>query len=107
MTKKTKKQASESLETPVKLSRFQHPYVVLFISILLPGVGQVINRTPGRGLLMVFFILVLGMITYNTTTPEHSMIGRFAGGLFIYAISIIDAYRWARYRWEFSKKVNP
>lgn len=78
-----------------------HPYWVLLIAILLPGVGQVVNNTPARGMMMVFFILSLGWITWHLTTPEHSFAGRYAGALFIYAISVMDAYRWARYRWEF------
>jgi len=52
---------------------------------------------------MLFFIIMMGMVSFYTTTPEHSVLGRFAGGIFIYAISIMDAYRWARYRWEYFK----
>ena len=26
-------------------------------------------------------------------------VGRYAGGFFIFAISLMDDYRWARYRW--------
>lgn len=74
------------------------PYLVMFVAILLPGMGQVMNRTPGRGLLMLFFMLCLGVVSYQLTTPEHSMLGRFAGGLFIYSISVMDAYKWARVR---------
>jgi hypothetical protein len=74
---------------------------VLLIAILLPGVGQVINNTPARGMMMVFFMLSLGWITWHLTTPEHSFAGRYAGALFIYAIAVMDAYRWGRYRWEF------
>ena len=78
-----------------------HPYLVLLVAILLPGVGQVVNNTPARGLMMVFSILVLGWISYHLTTPEHSLLGRYSGGIFVYAISVLDAYRWARYRSSF------
>lgn len=71
------------------------PLLVLGSAILLPGSGQVINRTPVRGLVFVFYMLLLGVITYQLTTPEHSFLGRYAGGLFIYAISVVDAYTWA------------
>ena len=77
-----------------------HPYVVLAVAILLPGVGQVLNGTPSRGLMFVFFTLLLGWVTFHLTTPEHSFAGRYAGGLLIYAISVMDAYKWARVRWE-------
>ena len=81
--------------------RPMHPYRVLLIALLLPGVGQVVNNNPPRGLMMVFSILALGWISYHLTTPEHSWAGRHAGGIFVYAISVLDAYRWARYRWAY------
>lgn len=77
-----------------------HPYLVLAIAILLPGMGQVANATPQRGLMMAFMMLSLGWVSYHLTTPDHSFAGRYAGGLFIYAISVLDAYKWARVRWE-------
>jgi len=30
-------------------------------------------------------------------------VGKLAGGIFIYALSIMDAYYWAKYRWEHFK----
>jgi len=48
---------------------------------------------------MIFFTLSLGVVTYHLTTPAHSFIGRHAGGFFIYAIMVMDAYLWARYRY--------
>jgi TctA family transporter len=83
------------------LNRPLHPWLVLAIALVLPGVGQVVNNTPMRGLIMLFFMGLLGLFTFLTTTPEHSFLGRYAGGLFVYAISVMDAYRWARYRWEY------
>jgi len=55
---------------------------------------------PRRGFLMVFSILGLGWVNCYLTTPQISFVGRFAGGWFIYAISVMDAYRWVRYRWS-------
>ncbi|RTL70359.1 MAG: hypothetical protein EKK42_02300 [Pseudonocardiaceae bacterium] len=76
----------------------RRPLLVLAAAIVLPGAGHVLNRTPVRGLMFVFYILLLGVVTYHLTTPDHSMIGRLAGGLFVYAISIMDAYRTAALR---------
>jgi hypothetical protein len=73
-----------------------HPWLVLALAVILPGVGHVAARMPQRGLVFVFFILLLGWITFHLTTPEHSLIGRYAGGLLIYTISILDAYKWAK-----------
>ena len=78
-----------------------HPHWVLLIAILLPGVGQLINNTPKRAIMFLFFIMSLGWVTSHLAPPEASFVGRYAGGFFIYAISILDAYRWARYRWAF------
>jgi hypothetical protein len=73
---------------------------VLLVAILLPGVGHLMNNQATRGFLFAFSIASLGWITYHLTTPEHSFLGRYAGGLFVYAISILDAYRTAKLRWE-------
>jgi hypothetical protein len=74
------------------------PLLVLGVAIVLPGVGQVLNRQPVRGLVFAFYIVLLAIITYRLTTPDHSFLGRYAGGLFVYAISVLDAYRWAAHR---------
>ena len=79
------------------------PKWVLLISILLPGVGQLLNNTPVKGLVMVSFMVILGLITFNLAQPHISMVGKLAGGIFIYALSIMDAYYWAKYRWEHFK----
>jgi hypothetical protein len=77
-----------------------NPRLVLLVAILLPGVGHLMNNQATRGFLFAFSIASLGWITYHLTTPEHSFLGRYAGGLFVYAISILDAYRTAKLRWE-------
>lgn len=60
---------SETLRKPF---RPVHPYLVLLVAILLPGVGQVLNHAPIRGLMMVFFMMVLGVITFNLAAPDVS-----------------------------------
>ena len=77
-----------------------NPFLVLATAVLLPGCGQVLNRQPKRGLIFLFFILLLGTITYLTAPPQASLIGHLAGGIMVYALSIPDAYRTARLRWE-------
>ena len=76
------------------------PQWVLLIAILLPGMGQVVNNTPVKGLVMICFMVILGLITFNLAQPNISMVGKLAGGIFIYALSVMDAYYWAKYRWE-------
>lgn len=75
-----------------------NPYLVLILAILLPGAGHVAVGEPRRGLAFAFFVLLFGTLTYATTTGDISFIGRHAGGLFVWALSIPDAYRRARIR---------
>lgn len=77
-----------------------HPYAVLGLALLLPGGGHVLVGEPQRGLGFAFFALLLAMLSWHTTTPDISFIGRAAGGLFVWALSIPDAYRLARMRFE-------
>lgn len=77
-----------------------NPYLVLAASLVLPGSGQVVNREPVRGLVFLFFMILLGGYTLKTAAPDVSIIGKFAGGIFVYAISVYDAYRRARIRFE-------
>jgi hypothetical protein len=77
-----------------------NPHLVLASAIVLPGSGQVLNREPVRGLIFVFFIILLGAYTLKTAAPEVSLVGKFAGGLFVWAMAIFDAYKRARIRFE-------
>lgn len=77
-------------------SRPVHPLVVLALALLLPGVGHIAIGEAQRGLVFAFFTLLLGLLTLQFSTPEQSFIGRHAGGFFVWALSIPDAYRRAR-----------
>ena len=76
-----------------------NPHLVLAVALILPGVGQVLNRQPVRGLIFVFFILLLGGFTLKTAAPDVSFVGKMSGGLFVWAMAILDAYKTARVRW--------
>jgi len=80
-----------------------HPYLVLLLAIVLPGAGHVAVGQPQRGLGFAFFTLLMTAVTWMTTTPAQSFIGRVSGGLFIWALSIPDAYRIARLNYERSR----
>lgn len=83
-----------------KLRKPLHPALVLASAIVLPGSGQVLNREPVRGLFFVFFMLLLGGFTLKTAAPDVSIVGKLAGGIFVYAIAVFDAYKKARIKWE-------
>ena len=76
-----------------------HPYLVMLIAIVAPGSGQWAAGNVQRGVIFVWFILIFGWIGWHLAGPGISPVGRAAGGIFIYAISVVDAYRMARFRW--------
>ena len=77
-----------------------NPYAVLVVAVVLPGCGQVVNRNPVRGLMFVGFMVLLGAFTLKTAAPDVSIIGKLAGGIFVYGLSVLDAYHHARARFE-------
>jgi len=77
------------------MTAMPNPFLVLAVAIFLPGMGQVMNRQPLRGLIFVFFIILLGAFTLKTAAPDVSFIGKISGGLFVWAMAIFDAYRTA------------
>ncbi len=80
------------------MRRAASPWLVLAAAVVLPGMGQVLNDQARRGLVMVFYMLLLGSVTYAVAAPGTSTVGVLAGGLFVYAISVMDAYRVAALR---------
>lgn len=78
--------------------RRARPWLVLAVAVVLPGMGHVLARMPVRGLMFAFYTVLLGAITWHLTTPEISLVGRLAGGLFVYAVSVLDAYTLASRR---------
>ena len=81
------------------MKRPLNPYLILAVAVFLPGMGQVLNSKPLRGLMFVFFIVLLGGFTLKTAAPEVSFVGKVSGGLFVWAMAIYDAYKTARVRW--------
>lgn len=91
--------AKPSLLKPSGAGPPLNPYLVLLAAILLPGFGHVLNAQARRGLTMQLFMIVFAFVTWNLAPGSASLIGRLSGGLFIYALSIPEAYRMARMRW--------
>ena len=80
-----------------------NPYLILAASLVLPGAGHVIQGRAERGLVFLFFVIVLGWTTAKIMPDDASFVARHAGGFLIYGLSILDAYKTARVRWEIWK----
>ena len=78
----------------------RNPYAVLAAALVLPGAGHVLQGLAQRGLTFLFFTLILGWVSLRLMPGTVSFFGRHAGGIFIYGLSVIDAYRIARIRFE-------
>jgi hypothetical protein len=44
-------------------------------------------------------MLVMGWVSAHLASGGQSFVGRHAGGFFVYALSVLDAYRHARIAW--------
>jgi hypothetical protein len=87
-----------------------NPYLVLAAALLLPGSGHVVNRMPQRGLAFLFFIILLGWVSVHVMPEQGSFPGRYIGGVFVYGLSVIDAYKIARVswaKWKFARDHSP
>ena len=71
-----------------------NPYGVLVLSLLLPGTGHVLQGLPQRGLIFLFFIVLLGWVTLQLSFPTHSFLGRYAGGFLCTAFVRSTLTRW-------------
>ena len=56
---------------------------------------------------LLFFILLFGALTLKTAAPDVSMIGKLSGGIFVYLVSVMDAYRTARLRYAIWSQQAP
>lgn len=76
-----------------------HPYLVMLIAIVAPGSGHWAAGNIQRGVMFAWFIFILAWITWKITPVELSLFARLSGGLVVYGMSILDAYRIGRLRW--------
>ena len=67
--------------------------IFIFAAALIPGAGHVLLRQPQRGLMFIFFMIIFGWISFKLMPENASFIGRHIGGVFIWGMSIIDAYK--------------
>ena len=75
-----------------------NPYLVLAIAAVLPGMGHVVSGAVRRGMMLQLFMIAGAFVTWHLATAGASLAGKLAGGLFVYAMSLPEAYRLARLR---------
>ncbi|MFA5863323.1 MAG: hypothetical protein WC975_01400 [Phycisphaerae bacterium] len=68
-------------------------WVAIASAVVVPGSGHVLLGRPMRGLMMLFWMVLFGFITFHLTTEKISLIGRFSGGLAVWAISVLEVCR--------------
>ena len=78
----------------------RNPRLVLLAAIVLPGSGHVLQGRAPRGLMFLFFTIILGWASSHVMPDTASFFGRHIGGIFIYGMSVIDAYKWSKVKWE-------
>lgn len=77
-------------------SKAINPYLVLLAGLFLPTSGHVLLGKAQRGLIFLFFIIVLGWISLRVMPPSASFFTRHVGGILVYGLSALDAYKIAR-----------
>lgn len=67
--------------------------ILVIAAAIVPGAGHVLLAQAQRGLMFIFFMTILGWISTKIMPETASFVGRHIGGIFIWGMSIIDAYR--------------
>ena len=67
--------------------------LLLLAASIIPSAGHVWLGQAQRGLMFLFFMVVLGWISTKIMPDTASFVGRHIGGVFIWGMSVIDAWR--------------
>jgi len=71
---------------------------MILANLVIPGSGYVFLGRSMRGLVMLFWMVIFGYITYHLSSPQVSFVGKISGGIAVWAISCVEVYRIARKR---------
>lgn len=75
------------LEMPTfKLPR----WLIILAAVIIPGSGYVLTGRPYRALTLICFMGFLAFITFHLTGENISPIGRFSGGVAVWALSVME-----------------
>ncbi|MCX8254395.1 MAG: hypothetical protein OTI36_10475 [Beijerinckiaceae bacterium] len=84
-----------------------HPKLVLLLACLAPGLGHAALGRWSRAVGFAAFTQFFAALTWKLAPHDRSLVGRTAAGLFVWALSIPDAYRSAVLRERLSKRPRP
>jgi hypothetical protein len=68
-------------------------FVILLLSILIPGMGHLLLGRQVRGLIFIFWIIIFTYITFQLSTPDISALGRLSGGIAVWLLSVLEVYK--------------
>ena len=72
------------------------PWVAILAAVVVPGSAHVFLGRAARGLLLVCWMLFFAFLTWQLTTPNISIVGRLSGGIAVWVLSVLEAWRLAR-----------
>ena len=67
----------------------------LLAAFLVPGSGHVLLGRPTRGLVMLFWMVIFGYVTFRLAPPGTAFLGKIGGGVAVWALSVVDVARMA------------
>ena len=68
----------------------KNKYAIIIAAMIIPGLGHVIIGKTKRGLIYLFWVILFGLITLQFAAKNASFIGRNAGGIAIWVLSILE-----------------
>lgn len=74
-------------------------WIVVLMSLIMPSFGYVVLGKSSRGLMMLLWMFLFGYITFQLTSSDISVVGRFSGAFGVWTISIVEIHRMAKKIW--------
>ena len=68
-------------------------FLPLLSTIFIPGSGYVFLGRPMRGLVMLFWMIIFGYLTFHYSSPDISFVGRISGGMAVWFLSVVEVYK--------------
>jgi len=75
-------------------------WLILLSALLVPGSGHVFLGRPSRGLVMLFWMVIFGYVTFRLAPPQAGFIGKISGGAAVWALSVVDVARMLKTRFS-------